>query len=87
MPLLFFEIKTLGDLLQRVGDHERIKGFLMNNVIGIVFSISTFLIFGTILAIYNRQIFSVFMAGNTVYILWIWLFMKYRRVIDNLSSG
>jgi ATP-binding cassette subfamily B protein len=83
MPLLFFEIKTLGDLLQRVGDHERIKGFLMNNVIGIVFSISTFLIFGTILAIYNRQIFSVFMAGNTVYILWIWLFMKYRRVIDN----
>lgn len=83
MPLHFFEIKTLGDLLQRVGDHDRIKSFLMNNVIGIIFSISTFLIFSIILAIYNWQVYMIFMVGNIVYILWIWLFMKYRREIDN----
>ena len=83
MPLHFFEIKTLGDILQRIGDHGRIKSFLMNNLIGIFFSFATFLIFGSVLAIYNWQIFLVFMIGNIIYILWIWGFMKYRRELDN----
>lgn len=83
MPLHFFEIKTLGDILQRVGDHGRIKSFLMNNLIGIFFSFGTFLIFGSVLAIYNWQVFLVFMIGNIIYILWICVFMKYRRELDN----
>ena len=83
MPLHFFEIKTMGDILQRVGDHGRIKGFLMNNLIGIVFASGTFLVFSTILAMYNWQIFAVFMTGNTLYVLWVWFFLKYRREIDN----
>lgn len=83
MPLHFFEIKTLGDILQRVGDHGRIKSFLMENLISIIFSLGTFLIFGTVLAVYNLQIFLIFIIGNTMYMLWVLGFMKYRREIDH----
>jgi len=57
--------------------------FLMNSLIGIVFSTGTFVVFGSILAIYNWQIFLVFIIGNAIYILWILLFMRYRKELDN----
>lgn len=85
MPLHFFETKTMGDILQRIGDHSRIKSFLMNNIIDIVFSIGTFLVFGTVLAIYNWKILVVFLIGNGLYILWVLAFMKFRREIDYKS--
>lgn len=83
MPMRFFEIKTLGDILQRIGDHGRIKAFLMDNLVGSVFSISTFIVFTTVLAVYNWQILIIFLVGNSLYVLWILAFMKYRRKIDN----
>lgn len=85
MPLHFFETKTLGDILQRIGDHSRIKSFLMNNLIDVFFSVGTFLIFGAVLAVYNVQIFAVFMMGNSIYVLWTLIFMKYRRELDYKS--
>ena len=83
MPLYFFEQRTLGDILQRIGDHDRIKAFLMNDLIGILFSITTFLTFSVVLFVYKWQIFTVFIAGSTFHVLWILAFMKYRREIDN----
>ncbi len=85
MPLYFFETKTLGDILQRIGDHSRIKSFLMNNLVDMFFSVGTFLVFGTVLSIYNGQIFAVFIIGNGLYVLWTLLFMKYRRELDYKS--
>lgn len=83
MPMRFFEIKTMGDILQRIGDHGRIKGFLMNYLVGGVFAISTFVVFTIILAIYNWKILTIFLTGNVIHILWILAFLKYRRKIDN----
>lgn len=83
MPLHFFEIKTMGDILQRIGDHSRVKNFLMNNLINIVFSMGTFLVFSIVLAIYNWKILTIFIVGNIFYILWILVFMRYRRELDN----
>ena len=57
----------------------------MNNIIDIVFSIGTFLVFGTVLAIYNWKILVVFLIGNGLYILWVLAFMKFRREIDYKS--
>ena len=82
MPLHFFETKHMGDILQRIGDHTRIKSFLMSDSISIVFSIGTFIIFGFILGIYNWMILVTFMIGNSLYILWILLFMPFRRELD-----
>lgn len=85
MPLPFFEIRSMGDILQRIGDHSRIKNFLMNDMINIVFSIGTFVTFFIVLAFFNWRILVIFMVGNILYITWVLSFMKYRREIDNKS--
>lgn len=83
LPLQFFEIRSMGDILQRIGDHDRIKNFLMNDMISIIFSLGTFITFFCVLAVFNWRILLVFMIGNSIYIVWILSFMKYRREIDN----
>ena len=83
LPLQFFEIRSMGDILQRIGDHDRIKNFLMNDMISILFSLGTFITFFCVLAVFNWKILLVFMIGNIIHITWILSFMKYRREIDN----
>lgn len=82
MPLHFFDTKKTGDIMQRMGDHGRIKGFLMGNSIGIVFSLINFVVFTFVLGFYNLNILCIFLTGNTLYILWILFFMRYRRELD-----
>ena len=43
LPATFFENKLVGDILQRANDHERIRNFVMNNSLGMLFSSMTFL--------------------------------------------
>lgn len=83
MPLPFFEVRTLGDILQRIGDHDRIKSFLMNDLTDIVFATVTFVTFSIVLGIYNWRILAIFLLGNTAYALWVVSFMHYRRELDN----
>lgn len=83
MPLKFFETKQLGDILQRIGDHGRIKSFLMGDAINIIFSIGTFMVFTIILGLYNWKILLTFLIGNIMYIIWILLFMPFRRELDH----
>ena len=45
LPVTFFENKLLGDILQRAQDHERIRSFIMNNSLALVFSGFTFVVF------------------------------------------
>ena len=85
MPLGFFEVRSMGDILQRIGDHHRIKNFLMNDMISIIFSTGTFITFFIVLAVFNWRILLIFMCGNMAYIVWVLSFMKYRREIDNKS--
>ena len=82
MPLHFFDTKRTGDIMQRIGDHGRIKNFLMGNSMSILFSMANFIIFAGILAYYNMKILTIFLVGNTFYVLWILYFMKYRRELD-----
>jgi len=82
LPLHYFDTKMTGDIMQRIGDHGRIKSFLMGSSINIVFSVFNFFIFAAILGYYNWMILSIFLFGNTLYVLWILAFMKYRRELD-----
>ena len=79
LPLRYFDTKNI---MQRIGDHGRIKGFLMGSSINIVFSLFNFMVFGAILAYYNVLILIIFLVGNTGYVIWILSFMKYRRELD-----
>ena len=82
MPLCFFDTKCTGDIMQRIGDHARIKSFLMGNSLTVIFSLVNLVVFGCILAYYNFLILTLFVVGNSLYVLWILFFMKYRRELD-----
>lgn len=82
LPVTFFENKLLGDILQRAQDHERIRAFIMNNSLSLIFSVFTFFIFSIILLIYNKAIFFIFIVGSILYVLWVLLFLKIRKKLD-----
>jgi len=83
LPMHFFDTKLLGDLLQRIEDHKRIEQFLTAQTLDLLFSVFSFLIFGVVLFIYSIKIFIVFLIGSIFYALWILVFLKKRRELDN----
>ncbi|KKO92849.1 ABC transporter ATP-binding protein [Sphingobacterium sp. Ag1] len=82
LPMGFFDLKTHGDIMQRMSDQQRIESFLTGSTLNTLFSIVNMLIFGTLLVIYNKTIFLVFFVATVFYTLWIIAFMKYRRQLD-----
>lgn len=82
LPVTFFENKLLGDILQRARDHERIRNFIMNNSLSLIFSTLTFIIFGIILLVYNSIIFYIFLTGSILYVTWVLLFLRIRKRLD-----
>ncbi|GAB2627763.1 peptidase domain-containing ABC transporter [Emticicia sediminis] len=83
LPVSFFESKKTGDILQRIGDHQRIESFLTGTSLNVLFSMFNLVIFSVVLAYYNLTIFGVFLIGSTVYSIWIVFFLRYRRKLDN----
>jgi len=82
LPIRFFDAKNIGDILQRIGDHSRIQGFMSGTTLSTMFSFVNFFVFAGIMAYYNLTILTVFLVGNTLYVVWILLFMRYRRKLD-----
>lgn len=82
LPMSFFDTKLIGDLLRRMNDHSRVQSFLTEQVLGVVFTTVSFVVFGIVLLIYDSLIFCVFIAGSVAYGLWMALFLKKRKVLD-----
>lgn len=82
LPMIFFDLKTHGDIMQRMSDQQRIESFLTGNTLNTMFSIVNMLIFGALLLIYDKSVFLVFVISTVLYTLWILIFMKYRRELD-----
>ena len=82
LPLGFFDSKMIGDILQRIEDHDRIERFLTAQSIGVLFSVFSLVIFAIVLAIYNWTVFLIFIVGSGLYFVWIYIFMKRRRELD-----
>lgn len=85
LPLGFFDSKNTGDLLQRIGDHTRIQGFLTNSSLSFLLSIVNIIIFGIVLAVYSVKIFLIFLVSAIIYTGWIMFFLKKRREIDYMA--
>ena len=83
LPVSFFDSKMIGDLIQRIGDHRRIESFLTSSTLNILFSFFNLIIFGIVLLVYSVNIFLIFLVGSVLYTLWVYLFMKKRRELDN----
>lgn len=82
LPITFFENKMTGDILQRAQDNERIRSFIMNNSINMIFSALTFIVFGVIMFIYNPVIFYIFITGSIIYLIWVMGFLNIRKKLD-----
>lgn len=82
LPMHFFETKLIGDLLQRMNDHSRIQIFLTNQLLGAMFTFLSFIVFGTVLFIYDKIIFGVFLLSSILYGSWIAHFLNRRKVLD-----
>lgn len=82
LPLVFFDVKMIGDTLQRINDHQRVESFITSTVLSIFLTIINIIIFGIVLLTYSSQIFLIFSAGTILYLLWIKLFLTKRREID-----
>ncbi|MDE6770055.1 MAG: peptidase domain-containing ABC transporter [Muribaculaceae bacterium] len=82
LPMSFFESRLLGDLMQRMGDHNRVQTFLSGQVLGMVFNILSFIVFGIVLILYNQLIFGVFLLGTVIYGIWISRFLSQRKTLD-----
>ena len=65
-----------------MNDHSRVQSFLTNQVLSVMFTMLSFMVFGVVLTIYNKLIFSVFLVGTLIYGLWISSFLRRRKVLD-----
>ncbi len=83
LPMSYFDVKLLGDLLQRIDDHRRVENFLTSQSLNLLFSIFSFFVFGIVLLVYSVNIFMVFLIGSLIYGLWIVFFLNKRRILDN----
>ena len=82
LPIQFFDSKHPGDIIQRIGDHQRIQSFLTGTALNTFFSMFTLVIFSFVLWSYNLTVFAIFIVGSIFYLLWIRFFLKYRRKLD-----
>ncbi len=82
LPIAFFDTKMIGDIMQRIQDHNRIQSFLTKSLIDIVFAVITLVIYTFIMASYHVGILVIFVIGSVLYIGWVLLFLKKRRELD-----
>lgn len=82
LPISYFEGNMLGDTLQRIEDHNRIERFLSTSTLNTFFSFFNLIIFGIVLFIYDENIFLVFIIFSFLYLSYILLFLKKRRILD-----
>ena len=87
LPMAFFDTKHTGDIMQRMGDHDRVEQFLTGGALTVLFSAATFCVFGFVLLAYDAVVFGVFMAFSLLYGLWIRAFLGRRRVLDRERFG
>lgn len=83
LPIGYFDSKMTGDLLQRIGDHDRIQTFLTSSSLSILFSMINVIIFSIVLFLYAPYILGLFLIGSLLYYLWVQLFMHKRAEIDH----
>lgn len=83
LPIAYFDTKMTGDILQRINDHTRIQEFLTSTSLSTLFSIVNIIIFGLVILFYNWMIFFIFFVGTSLYVAWVWAFMKRRAVLDH----
>ncbi len=87
LPMSYFDSKMVGDLKQRIDDHSRIEAFFTMGTLNMLFSFISIIMFSIVLGLYSLKILSIFYFGAVIYIIWVLLFMKKRRLLDFQRFG
>ncbi|WP_142687542.1 peptidase domain-containing ABC transporter [Chitinophaga polysaccharea] len=82
LPVRFFDTKLIGDLHQRIADHQRIQDFLTGPTLNVAFSFVNFIVFMAVLSLYDLKIASVFLTFSLASLLWILFFSSKRKDLD-----
>lgn len=82
LPIPFFDTRHVGDMIQRLNDHNRIESFITSSSVSSIFSLISLIVFGVVLANYDLTVFFTFLIGSLMYILWIWSSLKKRKLLD-----
>lgn len=82
LPMVFFETKMTGDIMQRMNDQGRIQGFLTGSSLTTIFTLFNLVVFGFVLAYYNVTVFMIFMISSVLYSLMMVVFLRKRRELD-----
>jgi len=82
LPLMFFESKRTGDIMQRIDDHKRIEAFITQNVLNTFFSIVNLVVMIIVIAVYNVKILLIFLCGSILSVGWNMMFMSKVKTND-----
>lgn len=83
LPIAYFDKKHVGDILQRMRDHTRVKMFMTGAPLNILFSVFNLIILSFVMLSYSTKVYLIFLIGSIAYIFWVVLFLKKRKEIDH----
>lgn len=82
LPVTFFEKRKIGDLLQRIRDHQRLEKFITKTILNVIISSLTLIVFSIVLFMFNKWFFLLFSIATILYVSWIFLFLNARKKVD-----
>lgn len=82
LRMRFFEIRSLGDLLQRQADRHRIEQFLTSHSLPTLFSLILFVIFAIMLGSYSLWVLACVLVAAALTLAWIVAIGRRRRRFD-----
>jgi len=81
-PMSYFNNRSLGDIVQRVNDSDRLERFFKSSALFSLFSVVNLVLFSVILLIFDWRICATFLLGTIAYFVYLNRFLKKRREIN-----
>lgn len=82
LPISFFDIHVMGDLMQRIGDHKRIESLLTVTSLGTIFSVLNVTVLVFVLGSYHSLILIIYLIGSVLGFGWTLIFLNWKKKID-----
>ncbi|GAE07030.1 heterocyst differentiation protein [Paenibacillus sp. JCM 10914] len=80
LPLSFFDNRTVGDMLARVNENEKIRSILTNSAAGLILDIITMIVYGSLMLYYNAKLFMIAAIIFPLYALVIYVISPRMRM-------
>lgn len=82
LPMSFFDVRMTGDIVERIGDHKKIETFIVSQLLVLIYSCFTGIVFCVVLCSYHPGIFTVYALGSALYVCWLLFFLRRRKQLN-----